>query len=159
MTSETLALASGQYTLRILQNFTGDRVTQAVRGIFAGIFTGIFTYWLIVMRTIRGGDEGVFVPSLAITFGVVLAIVGIVTVFFFITSPRRSRHRALLPRWPVGRSRPLTNGLRFGPFFRRRKGGIKKCSRHCRRWGKLCSFRRLGRFHDRVQPEERIHQL
>jgi len=35
----TLALASSQYTSRILRNFTQDRVTQVVLGIFAGIFT------------------------------------------------------------------------------------------------------------------------
>ncbi len=80
MTLVTLALASSQYTSRILRNFTGDRVTQVV----LGMFTGIFTYCLIVLRTIRGGDEGVFVPSLAVTFAMVLAIGGIVTLIFFI---------------------------------------------------------------------------
>ncbi len=80
MTLVTLALASSQYTSRILRNFTGDRVTQIV----LGLFTGIFTYCLIVLRTIRGGDEGVFVPSFSVTFAVVLAIVGIVTLIFFI---------------------------------------------------------------------------
>ncbi len=43
----TLALASSQYTSRILRNFMRDRVTQVVLGIFAGIFT----YCLIVLRT------------------------------------------------------------------------------------------------------------
>ena len=80
MTLVTLALASSQYTSRILRNFTGDHVTQVV----LGMFTGIFTYCLIVLRTIRGGDEGVFVPSLSVTFAVVLAICGIVTLIFFI---------------------------------------------------------------------------
>ncbi len=80
MTLVTLALASSQYTSRILRNFTGDLVTQVV----LGMFTGIFTYCLIVLRTIRGGDEGVFVPSLSVTFAVVLAICGIVTLIFFI---------------------------------------------------------------------------
>ena len=80
MTLVTLALASSQYTSRILRNFMRDRVTQVVLGIFAGIFT----YCLIVLRTIRGGDEGGFVPSLAVSFGVVLAIGGIVVLIFFI---------------------------------------------------------------------------
>src|SRR5665647_3879874 len=44
-----LALASSQYTSRILRNFMRSRVTQVVLGIFAGIFT----YCLIVLRTIR----------------------------------------------------------------------------------------------------------
>lgn len=80
MTLVTLALASSQYTSRILRNFIADRVTQVV----LGIFTGIFTYCLIVLRTIRGGAEGEFIPSLAVSFAVVLAIGGIVTLIFFI---------------------------------------------------------------------------
>jgi uncharacterized membrane protein len=80
MTLVTLALASSQYTSRILRNFMRDRVTQVVLGIFAGIFT----YCLIVLRTIRGGEEGAFIPSLAVTFGVVLAIGGVGALIFFI---------------------------------------------------------------------------
>ncbi len=80
MTLVTLAMASSQYTSRILRNFMRDRVTQTVLGIFAGIFT----YCLIVLRTIRSGDEGVFVPSLAVFFGFVLALGGIGALMFFI---------------------------------------------------------------------------
>jgi uncharacterized membrane protein len=75
-----LALASSQYTSRILRNFMRSRVTQVVLGIFAGIFT----YCLIVLRTIRGGDEGAFVPSLAVFFGFVLALGGVGALIFFI---------------------------------------------------------------------------
>jgi len=75
-----LALASSQYTSRILRNFIRNRVTQVVLGIFAGIFT----YCLIVLRTIRGGDEGSFVPSLAVFFGFVLALGGVAALMFFI---------------------------------------------------------------------------
>ena len=80
MTLVTLALASSQYTSRILRNFMSDRVTQVV----LGIFSGIFTYCLIVLRTIRDANEGGFVPSLAVFFGVVLAIGGIGVLIFFI---------------------------------------------------------------------------
>ena len=75
-----LALASSQYTSRILRNFMRSRVTQVV----LGIFSGIFTYCLIVLRTIRGGDEGAFVPSLAVFFGFVLALGGVGALMFFI---------------------------------------------------------------------------
>ncbi|MGL5017789.1 MAG: DUF2254 domain-containing protein [Luteolibacter sp.] len=80
MTLVALTLASSQYTSRVLRNFMSDRVTQVVLGIFAGIFT----YCIIVLRTIRGGDEGGFVPSLAVAISVVLAIGGIATLIFFI---------------------------------------------------------------------------
>ena len=75
-----LALASSQYTSRILRNFVRSRVTQFVLGIFAGIFT----YCLIVLRTIRSGDESAFVPNLAVFFGFVLALGGVGTLMFFI---------------------------------------------------------------------------
>ena len=75
-----LALASSQYTSRILRNFMSSRVTQIVLGIFAGIFT----YCLIVLRTIRGGNEGAFVPNLAVFFGFVLALGGVGALMFFI---------------------------------------------------------------------------
>ena len=80
MTLVTLALASSQYTSRILRTFMRDRVTQVVLGIFAGIFT----YCLIVLRTIRGGDESAFIPSIAVTFSVVMSIGGIGALIFFI---------------------------------------------------------------------------
>lgn len=80
MTLVTLALASSQYTSRILRNFMRDRVTQVV----LGIFTGIFTYCLVVLRTIRGGEESGFIPNLAVSFSVVLAIGGISVLIFFI---------------------------------------------------------------------------
>ncbi len=75
-----LALASSQYTSRILRNFMRSQVTQVVLGIFAGIFT----YCLIVLRTIRSGEEGAFVPSLAVFFGFVLALGGVGALMFFI---------------------------------------------------------------------------
>jgi uncharacterized membrane protein len=79
MTLVTLALASNQYTSRILRNFMADRITQVVLGVFGGIFI----YCLIVLRSIRGGDED-YVPSLAVFFGVVLAVGGIVILILFI---------------------------------------------------------------------------
>ena len=80
MTLVALAVASNQYTSRILRNFIGDRVTQAVLGVFAGIFI----YCLIVLRTIRADNQGAFIPSLAVSFAVVLAIGGVSVLVFFI---------------------------------------------------------------------------
>lgn len=75
-----LALASSQYTSRILRNFMSSRITQVVLGIFAGIFT----YCLIVLRTIRGGDEGAFVPNMAVFLGFVLTLGGVGALMLFI---------------------------------------------------------------------------
>lgn len=75
-----LAMASSQYTSRILRNFIRSRVTQVV----LGVFTGNFTYCLIVLRTIRSVDEGAFVPNLSVSFGFVLALGGVGVLIFFI---------------------------------------------------------------------------
>jgi uncharacterized membrane protein len=80
ITIVALALASSQYTSRILRNFMRNRVNQTV----LGVFLGIFAYCLIVLRTIRGGDETAFVPPLAVLVGVGLAFVGIGSLIFFI---------------------------------------------------------------------------
>ncbi len=80
ITIVALSLASSQYTPRILRNFMGDRTNQLV----LGFFVGIFAYCLVVLRTIRGGDEGRFIPSLAVAFGFVLALVGIGVLILFI---------------------------------------------------------------------------
>lgn len=79
MTLLALALASSQYTSRILRNFMRSRVTQVTLGIFAGIFV----YSLIVLRSIRGG-EAEFVPSLAVFFAFFMALGGVVVLIYFI---------------------------------------------------------------------------
>lgn len=76
----TLTLASSQYTSRILRNFVGDRNTQVVLGLFAGVFA----YCLVVLRTIRGGAEQGFVPSLSVSVAVLFAIGSIGVLIFFI---------------------------------------------------------------------------
>jgi len=80
MTLVALSMASSQYTSRILRNFMSSRLTQVV----LGVFSGIFTYCLIVLRTIRGGDEGSFIPNIAVFFGFVLAVGGVGVLIFFI---------------------------------------------------------------------------
>lgn len=80
LTLSTLAQVSSQYTSRLLRNFMRDRSNQVVMG----FFVSIFVYCLVVLRTIRGGDEHVFVPSLAVAFGLLLALVSIGMLIFFI---------------------------------------------------------------------------
>ena len=81
ITIVALTLASTQYSPRILRNFMRDRANQTV----LGVFLGIYAYCLVVLRTIRGGDDGgVFVPSLAVLVGLGLAFVAIGFLIFFI---------------------------------------------------------------------------
>lgn len=80
ITIVALALTASQYTSSVLRNFMRDRTNQIV----LGVFVGTFAYCVVVLRTIRGGDEGAFVPSLAVMGGLVLAFVGIGFLIFFI---------------------------------------------------------------------------
>ncbi len=80
ITLVALSLASSQYTSRVIRTFMRDRVTQVV----LGVFVGIFAYCLVVLRTIRGGDEGAFVPALAVLAGLIIAFIGIASLIYFI---------------------------------------------------------------------------
>ncbi len=73
LTLATLAQVASQYTSRLLRNFIRDLTNQVVMD----FFVSIFVYCLVVLRTIRGGDEGSFVPSLAVAFGLLLALMSI----------------------------------------------------------------------------------
>lgn len=86
ITIAALAQTSSQYTPRILRTFMRNRPNQIV----LGAFVGIFTYCIVVLRTIRSVEESRFVPSLAVLFGVVLAIVGVGFFIFFIHNIARS---------------------------------------------------------------------
>lgn len=81
LTIATLATASAQYTSRLTRNFMRDRINQFV----LGYFVGLFAYCLVVLRTIRSGDEEIaFVPPIAVMGGLLLALVSIAVLIFFI---------------------------------------------------------------------------
>lgn len=80
ITLVALALASSQFSSRVLRNFMSSHVTQFALGTFAGTFT----YCLIVLRTIRGGDDDSFVPSLAVFFAFALAVLCIAVLIMFL---------------------------------------------------------------------------
>ncbi|WP_169976392.1 DUF2254 domain-containing protein [Tautonia rosea] len=79
ITIVVLSQTASQYSPRILPNFMRDRFNQAV----LGTFVGIFAYCLVVVRTIRGGEDE-FVPSLAVLVSVVLALIGVGVLIAFI---------------------------------------------------------------------------
>jgi uncharacterized membrane protein len=80
ITIAALSLASGQMGPRLLRNFVRDSRNQ-----FAlGIFVGTFAYALVVVRTVRSQDEGGFIPHLAVTGAILLAIICIGTLVWFV---------------------------------------------------------------------------
>lgn len=80
MTLVALSLASSQLGSRLLRNFMRDTVNQVV----LGTFVATFVYCLLVLRTIRGPDEGAFVPHLSVSIGVLLAIISVGVLIYFI---------------------------------------------------------------------------
>jgi uncharacterized membrane protein len=75
-----LTLASQQFGPRLLRNFLRDFGNQVV----LGTFVSTFLYCLLVLRTVRGSDDAEFVPHLAVTVGVVLAMLSLGVLIFFI---------------------------------------------------------------------------
>lgn len=80
ITIVALTLASQQFGPRLLRNFLRDLGNQIV----LGTFVSTFLYCLLVLRTIRGTDDTEFVPHLAVTLGVVLAMLSLGVLIFFI---------------------------------------------------------------------------
>lgn len=82
LTVVTLQLVSSQFTPRALRTFLGDRLNQ----ITAGGFVGIFLYCLLALRSVRtsaSGQEG-FIPALAVTISIFLAVVALALLLAFI---------------------------------------------------------------------------
>ncbi|MBA3949511.1 MAG: DUF2254 domain-containing protein [Acidobacteria bacterium] len=81
ITIVALALASQQFGPRVLRSFLRDRGNQVV----LGTFVSTFVYCLMVLRTVRGGDDdSAFVPNLSVTLGVLLALFSLGVLIYFI---------------------------------------------------------------------------
>nr|WP_282571866.1 DUF2254 domain-containing protein [Roseomonas acroporae] len=80
ITVAALSLASGQMGPRLLRNFTRDAGNQVVLGIFLGTFANA----LVVLRTVRAVEEGSFVPHLAVTLAVGLALLCVAALVWFV---------------------------------------------------------------------------
>ncbi|MCJ2086104.1 DUF2254 domain-containing protein [Methylobacterium sp. E-005] len=80
ITIAALTLASGQIGPRLLRNFIRDGRNQTV----LGIFLGTFAYALMVLRTVRTVEEDPFVPHLAITGALILALIAVGTLVWFV---------------------------------------------------------------------------
>ena len=90
ITIAALTLAAGQMGPRLLRAFVDNRVVQAS----LGVFVGTYAYALVVLRAIRVGDaaSGVqaFVPHLAVSFGMLLAFLGVGTLITFLHGVARA---------------------------------------------------------------------
>ncbi len=80
ITIATLSLTSSQFGPRLLRGFLRDTGNQIV----LGTFIGTFVYCLLVLRTIRGEQQDVFVPNFSVTMGVFLALASVGVLIYFI---------------------------------------------------------------------------
>ncbi|MBN1399839.1 MAG: DUF2254 domain-containing protein [Anaerolineae bacterium] len=80
ITIAVLSFASSTFGARLLRNFMRDRGNQLV----LGTFVATFLYCLLVLRAVRGADEGAFVPHLSVTMGILLAIASLGALIYFI---------------------------------------------------------------------------
>lgn len=80
ITIAALSLAAGQMGPRLLRNFTRERGNQVT----LGAFLGTFSYALMVLRSVRTENEGVFVPYLSLSVSILLAFVCVGTLVFFV---------------------------------------------------------------------------
>lgn len=80
ITIAVLTLASSQFGPRLLGNFMRDRGNQMV----LGAFIATFVYCLLVLRTVRGLDDSVLVPHLAVTMAVLLTLFDLGALIYFI---------------------------------------------------------------------------
>ncbi len=87
ITIVAISFAASQYGPRILTNFMSDRGNQVT----LGTFVATFLYCLVVLRTIRGGDEE-FVPQLAVMVGMLFALASIGVLIYFIHHVAQSIH-------------------------------------------------------------------
>jgi len=102
ITIAAVSYASSQYGPRLLTNFMRDRGNQ----ITLGTFIATFLYCLLVIRTVRNGDDkpplnlrdtteeitSAFVPNVAILTGIGLALCSIAVLIFFVHHVSRSIH-------------------------------------------------------------------
>jgi uncharacterized membrane protein len=79
VTIAALTMASSQFGPRLLRTFMADKGNQTV----LGTFVGTFIYCLLVLRTVRDNNSGEFVPKIAVTVGIVLALVSFAILIYF----------------------------------------------------------------------------
>jgi uncharacterized membrane protein len=80
ITIASLSLASSQFGPRLIRNFIRDVGNQLV----LGTFIATFAYCLLILRTVKGQEGNVFVPSISMIVAVVLAMASLAVLIYFI---------------------------------------------------------------------------
>lgn len=86
ITFVALQQASSQYSPRVLRTFTSNRRNQIV----LGTYLATFLYSLLVLRSIRSGEDTEFVPALSVTAAIFFALICIGLLILFINQAASS---------------------------------------------------------------------
>lgn len=80
LTMVTLTLASSQFGPRLIRNFMKSRGNQLV----LGTFIATFIYCLLVLLTVHRNNDELFIPGLAVSVGVLIAVINSAMLVWFI---------------------------------------------------------------------------
>lgn len=80
ITLVALTLASSQFGSRLLRNFMYDTVNQTV----LGTFVATFVYCLLVLNSVRGGEEFQFIPVISVFLAIAFGVLNIILLIIFI---------------------------------------------------------------------------
>lgn len=80
ITLVALTLASSQFGSRLLRNFMYDTINQTV----LGTFVATFVYCLLVLNSVRGGEEFQFIPVISVFLAIAFGILNIILLIVFI---------------------------------------------------------------------------
>jgi len=80
ITIVVLQLTSSQFSPRVLRTFLRDRQAQTA----LGVFVATFVYAVMVLRTVDGGEDDLFVPALSTTVAIGLLLVSVGFFVFYI---------------------------------------------------------------------------
>ncbi len=81
ITIVTLQLTSGQFSPRVLRTFLQDRFNQLT----LGVFVATFVYAMVVLRSVRGGDQDeAFVPQLGVNVAFLFVLASVVVFLIYI---------------------------------------------------------------------------
>ena len=80
VTMVTLSLTMSQFGPRLLPTFLANRANQVV----LGVFVATFVYSLLVLRTVRRDDGSEFVPHVATSVAILLAVASVVFLIYFL---------------------------------------------------------------------------
>lgn len=93
-----LTLTTGNYGPRLMRRFMGDTPTQVV----LGLYTGTLVYCLLVLRATASTGEDRFIPHLAVSGAMAIAIIDVLMLTYFVHHMSNSIHATSM-LWAVSR--------------------------------------------------------